>query len=200
MILGCAALAIDIPLARWCKSPNLPGYIKKTFDLAEVFGHGSGVALILIAAWVLAPQVRRQLPRVICCAYLPGLAADGMKLFLARGRPYKTDLSTIHSVWGTFQEWLPMFSSSSANQSFVSAHTATAVGLALGLGWLFPRGRWLFIGYAVLVAMQRIAGPYHFASDTLWGAAVGCLVAFAVLPGGWLSPPFDWLEQRLAAN
>ncbi len=91
-----------------------------------------------------------------------------------------------------------MFGGGSASQSFTSAHTATAVGLALGLGWLFPRGRWLFVGFAVLVAMQRIVGPYHFVSDTLWGAAIGCLVAFALLPGGPFSSPFDRLEQRLA--
>ncbi len=198
-ILGCAALAIDIPVARWCGSQKLPSLVKKACDLAEVFGHGVGVALILLAVWVLAPDQRRRLPRVAACAYLAGLAADAMKLLLARGRPYKTDLSAVHSVWGTFQGWLPMFSGGSASQSFTSAHTATAVGLALGLGWLFPRGKWMFVGFAVLVAMQRIAGPYHFASDTLWGAAIGCLVAFALLPGGPCSRPFSRLEQRLAA-
>ena len=103
------------------------------FDLAEVFGHGAGVAAILLTAWVLAPEQRRQLPRVICCAYGAGLAADGMKLLLSRGRPYKTDLSSITSVWQTFPGWFPLFSSGSAGQSFTSAHTATAVGLALGL-------------------------------------------------------------------
>jgi membrane-associated phospholipid phosphatase len=199
ILLGCAALAVDIPLARWFESQKLPGFIKKTCDLAEVFGHGAGVAAILLTAWVLAPEQRRRLPRVICCTYLAGLAADGMKLLLARGRPYKTDFSSINSVWGTFHGWFPMFSSESASQSFTSAHTATAVGLALGLSWLFPRGKWLFVGFAALVAVQRMAGPYHFTSDTLWGAAIGCLVAFAFLPGGWLARPFDRVEQRLAA-
>jgi membrane-associated phospholipid phosphatase len=198
-ILGCAALAIDVSVARWCGSQKVPSLARKTCDLAEVFGHGAGVALILLAVWVLAPEQRRRLPRVIGCAYLPGLAADGMKLLLARGRPYKTDLSAVHSVWETFQGWLPMFSGGSASQSFTSAHTATAVGLALGLGWLFPRGKWMFVGFAVLVAMQRITGPYHFVSDTLWGAAIGCLVAFALLPSGLCSRPFDRLEQRFAA-
>jgi membrane-associated phospholipid phosphatase len=197
-ILGCAALAIDVPVARWCKWQNVPSLVKKTCDLTEGFGHAAGVALILFAAWVLAPQQRRGLLRVICCAYLSGIVADVMKLLLARGRPYKTDLSAVHNVWGTFQGWLPMFGGSSASQSFTSAHTATAVGLALGLGWLFPRGKWMFIGFALLVAMQRIAGPYHFVSDTLWGAAVGALVAFALLPGGAFSRPFDRLEHRLA--
>jgi membrane-associated phospholipid phosphatase len=199
VVLGCAALTIDIPLARWFEAQKLPGFVKKVFDLAEVFGHGAGVAAILLTAWVLAPEQRRRLPRVICCAYGAGLAADGMKLLLSRGRPYKTDLSSITSVWQTFQGWFPLFSGGSAGQSFTSAHTATAVGLALGLAWMFPRGKWLFGAFAVLVALQRMAGPYHFCSDTLWGAAIGCLIAFVCLPDGLLAPQFDRLERRLSA-
>jgi membrane-associated phospholipid phosphatase len=200
ILLGIAALTIDIPLAQWFKSQKFPSYLKKICDLAEVFGHGAGVALILLTVWVLAPQQRPRLPRIICCAYLAGLLADGMKMLLARGRPYKTNLNSIGSVWNTFHNWFPLFSSNSASQSFTSAHTATAVGLALGLTWLLPRGKWLFACFALLLALQRIAGPYHFASDTLWGAAIGWLVATACLPGGWLAPPFDRLERKFASQ
>jgi membrane-associated phospholipid phosphatase len=199
ILLGCAALSIDVPLARWFGSQKLPSFLKKTSDLAEVFGHGTGVAAILLSVWVLAPQQRRRLPRIICCAYLSGLVADGMKLLVARGRPYKTDLSSVTNVWGTFRGWLPLLSTGNAGQSFTSAHTATAVGLALGLAWLFPRGKWLFAGFALLVALQRMAGPYHFCSDTLWGAAIGWLIGSAFLPGGWFGPAMDQLEQRQAA-
>jgi membrane-associated phospholipid phosphatase len=58
-------------------------------------------------------------------------------------------------------------------QSFPSAHTATAVGLAVMLVSLFPRGRWLFPIIAVLVGMQRIATSAHFPSDVFAGATVG---------------------------
>jgi membrane-associated phospholipid phosphatase len=195
--VGCAALAVDMPLARWFDARSLPGFFKKSFDLAEVFGHGQGVAAILLTIWILSPQLRSRLPRVICCAYLSGLAADVLKLFLARSRPNTIDFSAMHSVWKTFGTWLPFFSSS-GQQSFISAHTATAIGLALGLFWLLPRGKWLFGFFALLVALQRIAGPYHFASDTFWGAAIGWLVASAFLPGGWLASRFDQVESKLA--
>jgi membrane-associated phospholipid phosphatase len=199
-VLGCAALMIDIPVARWSAAHKFPSTLKKVCDLMEIFGQGAGVALILLTVWTLAVNQRKQLPRIIFCAYFAGLAADAMKLLLARGRPYKTELASIHSVWNTFQGWLPGFSSTSASQSFISAHTATAVGLALGLSWLMPRGKWLFYGFAVLVALQRIAGPYHFVSDTLWGAAIGWLVASAFLPGGWLSRPLDRFERQIPSG
>ena len=62
-------------------------------------------------------------------------------------------------------------------QSFPSAHTATAVGLAIGLSWMYPRGRWLFAVFAALVACQRMQSCAHYLSDTLFGATVGFLVA-----------------------
>jgi membrane-associated phospholipid phosphatase len=198
-ILGILALTVDVPLARWFESQKLPGFVKKAFELSEVFGHGTGVAAILLCVWFLAPAQRRQLPRIICCTYLAGLTADAMKLLLSRGRPYKTDWTTINSVWQTFRGWFPLLNGGSGAQSFTSAHTATAVGLAIGLAWAFPRGRWLFAGFALLVALQRMSGPYHFLSDTLWGAAIGSLIALACLPGGWLSSPFDRLEKSLSA-
>jgi membrane-associated phospholipid phosphatase len=198
-LLGFAALAIDVPLAEWLAAQKLPGFLKKICDLAEVFGHGLGVAAILFTAWVLLPQQRSQLPRVICCAYLAGLLADCFKLFLSRSRPNTIDLAALSSVWATFHRWFPLLSAGSGEQSFISAHTATGVGLALGLGWLLPRGKWLFGFFALLVALQRMTGLYHFASDTLWGAAIGWLTACALLPGGWLAPQFDRLERKFTA-
>ncbi len=97
-ILGVLALVVDVPLARWFESHTLPGLIKKALELSEVFGHGTGVAAILLCVWFLAPGQRRQLPRIVCSAYLAGLTADAMKLFLSRGRPYKTDWTTISNV------------------------------------------------------------------------------------------------------
>jgi len=195
-LLGGAALTIDIPVERWFKAGYEGGAIKKLFDLDEVFGHGVGVAMILLSVFVLAPDLRWKLPRVVACAYLSGLVAISMKLFLARSRPDTTKLDSINGVLETFGTWFPWFSTKSAWQSFYSGHTATAIGLALGLSWLLPRGKWLFMGLAVLVGFQRMAGAHHYPSDVLWGAATGWLVASACLPGGWLSGPFDRLEHR----
>jgi membrane-associated phospholipid phosphatase len=196
VLLGAAALTIDIPVERWFKAGHEGGAIKKLFDLDEVFGHGAGVAVILLSVLILAPQLRWKVPRVIACAYLSGLVAISMKLFLARSRPRATTFDSIHGVRDTFGAWLPWFSTKSDWQSFVSGHTATAVGLALGLSWILPRGKCLFAALAVLVAFQRMASQNHFPSDVLWGAAIGWLVASACLPGGWLSAPFDRLERR----
>jgi membrane-associated phospholipid phosphatase len=193
VLLGVAAMRVDLPLAHLLRSKGLPG-LNKPVQLAEVFGHGVGVAAILLTAWIVAPQVRAKLPRVVGAAYLGGLAADVAKLFLARARPHTIHQWTDLRVTDTFHGWFPFFSNGSSWQSFPSSHTAVAVGLAIGLSWLFPRGEWLFAAFAVLAGAQRVVSGNHFLSDVLWGAALGWLCATACMPGGWLSPLFDRLE------
>ena len=59
--------------------------------------------------------------------------------------------------------------------SFPSGHTATAVGLAISLD-ADPRGRWLFAVFAALASLQRMTAGAHYLSDSLFGAALACLV------------------------
>ena len=78
---------------------------------------------------------------------------------------------------------------------FPSGHAATAAALAVALTALYPRGRWLFAGFAVLAAAQRIDVTAHYPSDVLAGAAVACAVGGTIfdsrLTGRW----FDRMEQ-----
>ena len=178
--LGAVAFAVDMPLARFGHylkvEDKFPGDIQDLFNMSEMFGHGLGVLFILITVFVLDPDRRRRLARVAVAAYGSGLAADCVKLVIARWRPRSFDLGA-GGVWDTFCGFGLFGHGGSKMQGFPSAHTATAVGLAIGLTWLYPRGRWLFATFAVLVACQRIQSGAHFISDTLFGAALGCLVA-----------------------
>jgi len=188
-----AALSVDLPLARWCLQGRCPQPLPSLVQLAEPFGNGMGVLLIALVIYQLDPGRRWALPRVLCCALLAGLAADGIKLLVVRVRPHEFDLASLaHNVWTTFGGWFPLTSAQSAGQSFPSAHTATAVGFALALGWLYPKGRWLFPLLAGLVACQRINEGAHYLSDTLCGAAVGSSVALLLLR---FSPVARWFAR-----
>jgi membrane-associated phospholipid phosphatase len=179
-LLGVLALSVDMPLAHWIKGKHYPNDLKKLFDLAEVFGHGFGAVCILLCVWVLAPQTRGRLLQVAAAALGAGITGTLCKLFLARQRPYRV-VSFENGPLSVFGDWFPMFSNNSAWQSFPSGHSAMAAGLAVGLTYLFPRGKWLFAGLAGLVMLQRMFSGYHFLSDTLWGAAIGWLVASLIL-------------------
>lgn len=187
-LAAIAAIAIDMPVARWVDE----GGFRRLHELdslvvwSEVYAHGVGVSLILVLVYALDPTRRRCLLRLGILSLGAGLVANLAKLFVARSRPYAADLAD--SALATFHGTLP---TASAWQSLPSGHTATAVGLAIGLSWLYPRGRWLFFAFAALAASQRWANRDHFVSDTCAGAALACLVAAVVLGG---SP----LQRRLA--
>jgi membrane-associated phospholipid phosphatase len=123
-----------------------------------------------------------------------GLAANACKLLIARVRPHS--FSFDGGAADTFYGWLPWLTTGSEYQGFPSAHMATAAGLAMGLAWLYPRGRLLFLFLAVSAGGQRIVSGDHFVSDVFWGAALGCFCATGLFDGGLLAPYFNRLERR----
>jgi membrane-associated phospholipid phosphatase len=175
------AFFLDLPLARWIQADGLTGDVKHVVRLSEVFAHGSGVFLILLA--VISLDARRWwvLPRLAIGAYGAGLLADLLKLVMSRRRPEKFDVNL--TVWDSF---LGFFAWSDAStwrealsrdiQSFPSGHAATAAGLACALSRLYPRASWFFVAITVLACFQRIAAMAHYLSDVLAGAFVGVLV------------------------
>jgi len=173
-------LAIDLPVERMIAGRRLPGFFRDLLAAAEVFGNGFGVALVLITIATLDPGRLRPIGRLAACAFGGGLAADIVKLLIARDRPRAVDLASAH-LWETFTGLFPFASAGSNGQSFPSAHTATAAGLAVGLTMLYPRGRWLFAALAVGVGVQRIMVAAHFPSDVFVGAVVGYGTASGVL-------------------
>jgi membrane-associated phospholipid phosphatase len=192
---GVAAIALDVPLARWVAAGHCPNVILKLCSLSEIFSHGLGVVLILIAIAVLDPWHRYAIPRIAAASLGSGLVANALKLFVARMRPHHFDLSG-HGL-ESFGEWFPLLTNSSWEQSFPSSHTATAAGLAIVLACFYPRGRWLFPAMAGLAGAQRVLEHSHFLSDVFWGAAIGCIFAPLCVYGGRLSSWFDWLEEEL---
>ena len=198
VIAGFAALTIDCQLGRWCVEKHCPAWLENLFSTMEPFGNGLGVAMIGISIFCLDPRRRWALPRVLGCAYLAGLAANGLKLLVARSRPHSFDFHG--GALNTFGEWFPMFSAGSVGQSFPSGHTTTAVALAAALVWLYPRGWLLFPTLAFLVGCHRIESGAHFPSDVFWGAALGSLIAIAFLKIGKLPHWLDSLEKKMGAG
>jgi membrane-associated phospholipid phosphatase len=199
-LLALAALGIDLPLARAVHTAELPGDLARLIRLAEVFGYGGTVILIILVAGLLDPRGWRVAVRLAICALGSGVVADLLKLLVVvRLRPAESNLEG--SAGETFIAWLPLWADDrlqelgleygSKLQSFPSAHTATAVGLAIGLGTLYPRGWWLFAIFAALAGLQRIASQSHFLSDVLAGAAIGCFLGAgctgAARLGRWLA-------------
>jgi len=198
-LAAVVALCVDVPVALTLKNwraNSIFHVFLDFFDLFEPFGHGLGLALVLVVLHQLDPRRRWALPRVAACALASGGLADVVKMLVVRIRPH--DFAFDGSVWTTFDftQWFPMLSAGSGGQSFPSAHTAVAVGLAAALTRLYPQGRLLFSAWAIFVGCQRIVSGAHYPSDVLMGAAVGYLVALLFLKVGCLPKWFDRQEER----
>lgn len=178
LLASAVALSFDIAVANVFLSKQLPKALQDqlvdSLQVCESFGHGAGAILIVISVGVLDPSKRRYLIWILAGALGSGMMANFVKLLVRRTRPHHSGLEKrVISVWDTFDKvanpGMPM-------QSFPSAHTATAFGLAMMLAALYPRGRWLFFTLAVLVGLQRIVVSVHFPSDVLAGASIGWIV------------------------
>jgi len=209
--LGGLALSIDLDAARWCKTGHIPREMMRFLNFSEVFGHGLGVATLLLAAAVLDPSLvgRRATPRfgrlplsrdcarMIAATFAGGILANVVKVAaIDRVRPRAADLSHAVSALATFGNTMATHITSHSDiNSFPSGHAATAAGLAAALSWKYPRGVWLFGGLAASVAMQRVASSAHYPSDVLLGAALG-LASAAIFVGK--APPQQAVNQQPA--
>lgn len=196
--LACASLAVDLSVQQAATTHRPPGVVRDYFKATETFGNGFGAAMVVLAVIVLDRSRRVQTGRLLAASLGAGIVANVVKLMVARTRPHATDIESLLAdggrAWDTFVGVLPMGALGAAGQSFPSAHTATAFGLAAALAITYPKGRRLFYSFAAGVALQRICTGAHYLSDVLAGAAVGIAWGGAVCGFGPICRWFDRLE------
>jgi membrane-associated phospholipid phosphatase len=185
ILLAGLCLFIDMPVARFCLDTRFPKILVDLLKNAESFGHSAGVALIVLTVLFIDPQGRSRAINATLCAIAGGMGANIVKLCVGRIRPQSLELTTV-DLTATFTGLFRFAAGGSAHQSFPSAHTATAVGLAVGLAAAYPHGRAWFFVMAALVGLQRIQTSAHYPSDVFVGAAVGWIAAQAVMT--WRQP------------
>jgi membrane-associated phospholipid phosphatase len=192
------ATLIDIPLARWFQEDPLPGDFVRTLELIRFYAHGSGVFFIFLALFLLAPEKRSLLPRLVAMVAGASAISTISKMFVLRLRPSQInlELATVESAWWWRFDWslehVAMFDASA--RSFPSGNMATAVALTIGLCLATPRGRWLFTMFCGLTILQRLQSGSHFFSDVVGGAAFGLLWSYCCLHPKLLGSLFDKLE------
>lgn len=189
----CAVSGIDAVAIDFFRHEGQPGDVKKLISLFEIFGHGTGVLVVALLVRVLDADGAGRSIKILASGFLAGLAVICIKPFLIRIRPSKLqtlvgDATSRDSMIG-FQwsaDLVPESIDAShgffhdALHSFPSGHTATACALAWCLSRMYPNGRFVFWGFATMVAAQRLFAQAHYLSDTLAGAMVGVWVAMLI--------------------
>lgn len=207
-VCGCLSFFIDSAISRQLAEPPhefrfIGGDLKKLISLSEVFGHGTGVAMVVLAVFALDLQNRWKVGLLIATAFGAGLMANVAKFIgVARQRPHAFDFS--QPIWDSFYQTFPFlywFSQEelrqAAYQSFPSGHSATAAGLCVGLCYLYPHARWYFLLVTCLACFQRVAFRMHFTSDALLGAALGMATATLLLMYGRVPQMVGWAERKI---
>lgn len=199
-VLCGLSFALDESVSSFARSIDLPGDLQKAIQLSEAFAHGFGAAFILFSVWLVAIERRKLVWLAILTTACSGVAANGMKSLAVRIRPYavediqvgtpqRTKLSNNEAVGNNNKLAMPKTIVAPSfwdarQRSFPSGHAATAVGLAIGLSLIFPRGMLIFGILAGLACVQRLTSGAHFLSDVLAGSAIafGCSATLLALP------------------
>lgn len=113
---------------------------------------------------------------------VPGLITNLLKRLVGRGRPTEFEASGAFSFQNILNDW--------TFQSFPSGHSATAVGLAFTVGFLWPRAFVPLLILGITVAISRVPVGMHYPTDVFAGCVVGMLGAYLVrniyARKGWL--------------
>jgi len=182
IVLGAAVIGLRLDADIVAGLQLLPGFVVQGADRLEPFGHGFGGVILILTAVFTAGLTFRQAGMLALSSYGSGMTANLIKLLVVRRRPgmlQPGEVPEFPRLSFLPDDRLPEFSErvvSSGLQSFPSAHTAAAFGLAVALGALFPQCRrwWLFL--AAGCGLQRILALRHFPSDVLIGAGIGLVV------------------------
>ena len=77
--------------------------------------------------------------------------------------------------------------------SFPSNHAANMFCLATFLGFYFPRFRFLFFFFAVVIGYSRVYSAVHYPSDIIGGAIIGIAIGWI---GAWICKRWIRLSSR----
>lgn len=196
-LLAIVCAPFDAAITRALDMTGETGDLRRITAMSEIFAHGFGVAIAVCLIFCFAPQRWRMLPRFLASFLLASLSVNLTKHLVIRRRPQSFSLipDEVSETWNPPTNAPVEWNSDYLLQSFPSGHSATALCLAIGLSWLFPRGRFLFFTLAIMAMLQRVMFLAHWPSDVLFGAAIAVMVAGNVLTAPLSEITFGWLEK-----
>jgi membrane-associated phospholipid phosphatase len=192
LLMAMIAVPWDLEISQLVRKTKIPGDLRRFIYLMEIFAHTLGCILILGTLLWIDEKNRRKIWNASLFVLACGILANLAKYIIPRSRPSVFDLEpwshlnpdrdptepflSSWDVWGVpfTKSWFD-----ESIRSFPSGHTATAVAMAIGLTYVYPKGKPLFLLMATLAALQRLVVGAHYLSDIFVSVALALLVAFA---------------------
>lgn len=165
---GAADCLYVVPLVT---HPGLLGQPAWLTGFARWAGDGAVLLLIALLLYVGGLGCRR-LERagvwVVWTVALTGFWAQALKHLIGRPRP---------RVFATDAAWLPVGPTFAKSiDALPSGHAMGAFAVATLLAAVLPRGAAVWYALASLIALGRVVGGSHWATDVLAGGYLGCLI------------------------
>jgi len=128
-----------------------------------------GFFIIFLLTYKYKKDISKASLYIFSSVALSGIIVLLIKFIFARYRPPKF----IHEQLFGFN-W---FDFGYIVNSFPSGHSATAFSVFTAFAMLMPKYKWLFLIFAALIALSRVAIGVHFLSDILVGSLIGALTS-----------------------
>ncbi|GMV26762.1 MAG: hypothetical protein AMXMBFR58_27930 [Phycisphaerae bacterium] len=160
-----AALLTDKPIESrdWYRMLRIAGYLP-TWVIA-----GTVVAIVGRHARGIGPGIA-----LAGSAAMAGLAAEILKLVIARERPGETGEYVYRGIFAGFAD--------GSNLGMPSSHAAVAFGAAIAAGRLMPGTGWVLFPIACGCGLTRLLMGDHFTSDVYVAAWLGLVSAVVCVP------------------
>jgi undecaprenyl-diphosphatase len=112
-------------------------------------------------------QKKKEILLVFFAGVLAWTLSHFLKLLFHTNRPFDA-LSQVHSLF------------SETGYAFPSGHATFFMALAVSIFFLHKRTGYIFMLFAILIGLARIAGGVHFPIDILGGFILGGIVSYLV--------------------
>ena len=187
---AACALWVDLPLAIWIEKSVSAG-VDESFEWVGELGESGHYIAMALAFYVIGLMglargwrnplrvsygaMARGSLLMLSTMAVGGLVVLVLKRTVARARP---ELFFEHGIYGLGET----FSRVQQFNSFPSSHTYAAFAVAVTLGILAPRWRWVFLLLAALVAVSRLVNLDHYLSDVMTAGGIAVLVGHVLAP------------------
>jgi len=109
--------------------------------------------------------IKKSMILIFSSVVISGIIVNIIKIIFGRARPpllFKEDIFGF--TWFHFGHLYA---------SFPSGHTTTAFSGFIALAFIFPKYKYLFVIFAIIIALTRVLLSMHYLSDVLMGSLLG---------------------------
>lgn len=169
---------LDLPIATYCYELK-DTLVDHFFRYITLMGNSLPYILISIMGYLFFRYYQYNKRKangfvfIFLAVIISGVVTDIIKWIMGRYRPHEYFNDNLYGF--------DFFHTKGPYTSFPSGHTTTAFAMAMILSFLFPRLKWIWLFFAILIGLSRIVLAQHYVSDVVFGAYVGIVTVMLII-------------------